>query len=89
MSCRENDLVQSYKTSDLEKIKMALNENPKLNAIELVKKTGLPARTIINFLNDGTLTAIDEPRKKNIKGYYVTKDAHPEWHIDIKHFSKR
>lgn len=80
MSCREKDL---------EKIKMALNENPKMNAIELARKTDLPAKTIIDFLNDGTLTPIDEPRKKNIKVYYSPKEVQPKWHINIDNFSKK
>lgn len=74
MSCRENDL---------DKIKMALSENPNMNAIDLVKKTNLPSRTIISFLNDGTLTPVNIKPQKNIKGFYIPKDATPQWHINV------
>ncbi len=75
--------------NDLEKIKRALSENPNMNAIDLAKKTNLPSHTIISFLNDGTLSLVNAKPKKNIKGYYLNKDADPKWHIDINNIFQK
>lgn len=71
------------RTTDWELIKDTLREHPGINAIELAKITNLPARTIMKYIKDGSIST-NIKAKKNVKGYYITKDANPQWHIDIK-----
>ena len=67
-------------------IKRTLEEHPGANAIELAQLTKLSSKTILKYLNDGSLTNVKHT--KNIKGYYMGSTATPKWHIDVN-FSKR
>jgi hypothetical protein len=66
-------------------IKKTLEAHPNCNAIDLARLTGISSKTILDYMEDGTLTPTQK-QKKNIKGHYVGKYADPKWHIDTSYF---
>ena len=62
-------------------IKRTLEEHPGANAIELVRLTNIPSKTILKYLNDGSLSNVKHI--KNIRGYYMGSSEAPKWHIDV------
>lgn len=78
----ECDICKKQIEDDLGLIKSTLDKHPGSNAIELAKLTKLPTKVILKYLNDGAITAINQP--KSIRGYYLGAEVTPKWHIDVK-----